>query len=202
MHFKTRYKEPTNNAPPIISEEIRSTTIFTTIPRSTIAPGSTIISSDPALPYGGTLIRYVWKITCPLIVKPKLHSKGRFLHRGQWSEKKPPSAKQRVRLAIVAALEQKPADFEAFLRLMEESGFLVKHGRCGVISFLAPGQEKPTRLRASTLLTGFDPADIQDVIAGKRPIPEIPYEASRLFLVFLIISISLSSNRNFQKAVL
>ena len=65
LHFKTRYKEPTNNAPPIISEEIISTTIFTTIPRSTIAPGSTIIPSDPALPYGGTLIRYVWKITCP-----------------------------------------------------------------------------------------------------------------------------------------
>ena len=57
---------------------------------------------------------------------------------------------QRVRLAVIAALEKKPADFAAFLRLMEESGFAVKHGRGGVISFLAPGQDKPTRLRAST----------------------------------------------------
>ncbi len=124
-----------------------------------------------------------------VIVNPKLHSKGRFLHYGQWIGEKPPSAKQRVRLAIVAALEQKPADFEAFLRLMEESGFAVKHGRGGVISFLAPGQEKPTRLRASTLGAGFDPADIRDVIAGKLPIPEIPHEAPATRKVSLVIDI-------------
>ena len=60
---------------------------------------------------------------------------------------------------------------------MEESGFAVKHGRGGVISFLAPGQDKPTRLRASTLGAGFDPEDIQAVIAGERPIPELPQDA-------------------------
>ena len=124
-----------------------------------------------------------------VILNPKLHSKGCFLHYGQWIGEKPPSAKQRVRLAVVAALEQKPADFEAFLRLMEESGFVVKHGRGGVISFLAPGQEKPTRLRASTLGAGFDPADIRDVIAGKRPIPEIPHEAPAPRKVSLVIDI-------------
>lgn len=48
-------------------------------------------------------------------------------------------------MAILAALEKKPTDFADFLRLMEESGFAVKQGRGGVISFLAPGQEKPTR---------------------------------------------------------
>ena len=124
-----------------------------------------------------------------VILNPKLHRKGRFLHYGQWIGEKPPSAKQRVRLAIVAALEQKPDDFEAFLRLMEKSGFAVKHGRGGVISFLAPGQEKPTRLRASTLGAGFDPADIRDVIAGKRPIPEIPHEAPAPRKVSLVIDI-------------
>ena len=59
---------------------------------------------------------------------------------------------------------------------MEESGFAVKQGRGGVISFLAPGQEKPTRLRASTLGAGFDPEDIKAVIAGERPLPELPEE--------------------------
>ena len=112
-----------------------------------------------------------------VIQHPKLHSKGRFLHYGQWIGDRPPSAKQRVRLAIVAALKQKPADFAEFLRLMEESGFTVKHGRGGVISFLAPGQDKPTRLRASTLGAGFDPEDIRAVIAGERPIPELADEA-------------------------
>ena len=112
-----------------------------------------------------------------VIQHPKLHSKGRFLHYGQWIGDRPPSAQQRVRLAIVSALEKKPADFEAFLRLMEESGFAVKRGRGGVISFLAPGQDKPTRLRSSTLGDGFDPGDIRAVIAGERPIPALTDEA-------------------------
>ncbi len=111
-----------------------------------------------------------------VIQNPKLHSKGRFLHYGQWIGERPPSAQQRVRLAIVEALGKQPADFAAFLRLMEESGFAVKHGRGGVISFLAPGQDKPTRLRSSTLGLGFDPEDIRAVIAGERPIPELPKE--------------------------
>ena len=112
-----------------------------------------------------------------VIQHPKLHSKGRFLHYGQWIGERPPSAQQRVRLAIVAALKQKPADFAEFLRLMEKSGFAVKHGRGGVVSFLAPGQDKPTRLRASTLGDGFDTEDIRAVIAGERPIPELADEA-------------------------
>ena len=111
-----------------------------------------------------------------VIQNPRQHSKGRFLHYGQWIGEKPPSAKQRVRLDILAALEKKPTDFADFLRLMEESGFAVKQGRGGVISFLAPGQEKPTRLRASTLGVGFDPEDIKAVIAGERPLPELPEE--------------------------
>lgn len=102
-----------------------------------------------------------------VIQNPKLHSKGRFLHYGQWVGERPPSAQQRVRLAIVEALGKQPADFAAFLRLMEESGFAVKRGRGGVISFLAPGQDKPTRLRSSTLGPGFDPEDIRAVIAGE-----------------------------------
>ena len=97
---------------------------------------------------------------------------------GKWlGDQRPLSAQEKERDAIDAALAEKPADFAAFLRLMEESGFAVKHGRGGVISFLAPGQDKPTRLRASTLGAGFDPEDIRAVIAGERPIPELPQDA-------------------------
>lgn len=112
-----------------------------------------------------------------VIQNPKQHSKGRFLHYGQWIGEKPPSAQQRVRLAVVEALGKKPADFAAFLRLMEEAGFAVKHGRGGTLSFLAPGQDKYTRLRASTLGDGFDPEDIRAAIAGERPIPELPADS-------------------------
>ena len=115
-----------------------------------------------------------------VIQNPKQHSKGRFLYYGQWIGEKPPSAQQRVRLAIVEALGKNPADFPAFLRLMEESGFQVKHGRGGAISFLAPGQDKYTRLRASTLGPGFDQDDIRAVIAGERPIPELPKDGPAL----------------------
>ena len=71
-------------------------------------------------------------------------------------------------------MEKKPTDFADFLRLIEESGFAVKLGYGGVTSFLAPRQGKPTRLRASTLGAGFDPEDIKAVIAGERPLPELP----------------------------
>ena len=109
------------------------------------------------------------------IQNPKQHSKGRFLHYGQWlGEGRQPSYQARLRAAIVAALTQKPADFEGFLRLMEEAGYTVTHGRGGVVSFLVPGQDRATRLRASTLGAGFGPEDIRAVIAGERPIPELP----------------------------
>ena len=113
-----------------------------------------------------------------VITNPKLHSKGRFLHYGAWlgTERQPPY-KEQLRLAINEALAKRPADFDAFLRLMESSGYTVKHGRGGTISFLVPGQERATRLRASTLGDGYDPEDIKAVIAGERPIPERPVSA-------------------------
>ena len=113
-----------------------------------------------------------------VITNPKLHSKGRFLHYGAWlGTERQPSYKEQLRLAINEALAKRPADFDAFLRLMEVSGFTVKHGRGGTISFLVPGQERATRLRASTLGDGYDPENIKAVIAGERPLPEQPVPA-------------------------
>ena len=124
-----------------------------------------------------------------VIQNPKPHSKGRFLHYGQWLGERPPSYKQRLRLAIAAALAKGPADFPAFLSLMEESGYAVIHGRGGVISFRAEGQEHPTRLRASTLGEGYDPEDIREAIAGKRPPPVIHDETPPSRRINLVIDI-------------
>ena len=105
-----------------------------------------------------------------VIVNPKLHSKGRFLHYGQWLGKdKKLSYKEQIRLAVDAALTERPADLADFLRRMETAGVQVKHGRGGVISFLVPGQDKATRFRASTLGDGYGPEDVQAVIDGKAP---------------------------------
>lgn len=110
----------------------------------------------------------------PAIAEWLVDSKGRFLHYGAWlGAERQPSYKERLRLAINDALAKGPADFADFLRLMAESGYAVKHGRGGVISFLVPGQERATRLRASTLGEGYDPENIRAVIAGKRPVPHI-----------------------------
>ena len=93
-----------------------------------------------------------------VITNPKLHSKGRFLHYGAWlGRERQPSYKERLRASICDALAKGPDSFDAFLRLMEESGYAVKRGRGGAISFLVPGQQRATRLRSSTLGEGFDP---------------------------------------------
>ena len=105
-----------------------------------------------------------------VITKPKLHSKGRYLHYGQWlRDNQKLSQKEQIRLAIDAALTEHPKDFADFLRRMETAGIQVKHGRGGVISFLVPGQQRAARFRASTLGDGYGPEDVQAVIDGKAP---------------------------------
>ena len=105
-----------------------------------------------------------------VVERPKLHSRGRFLHYGQWQgTARPPSQKEQIRWAIDAALSERPADFADFLRRMEAAGIQVVHGRGGVISFRAPGHDRAARLRASTLGAGYGQEDIQAVIDGKAP---------------------------------
>ena len=105
-----------------------------------------------------------------VIANPKLHSKGRYLHYGQWlGENQKLSQKEQIRLAIDAALTERPKDFADFLRRMETAGIQVKHGRGGAISFLVPGQQRAARFRASTLGDGYGPEDVQAVIDGKAP---------------------------------
>ena len=113
-----------------------------------------------------------------IIKNPKPRSKGKFQHYGTWTagKEKPPTFQERLRLAIDAALAQGPADFAAFLSLMEAAGYKVKHGRGGALSFRAPGQERFTRCRASTLGAGYGPEDIKATIAGR---PRRTAEAGR-----------------------
>ena len=110
-----------------------------------------------------------------VIANPKLHSKGRYLHYGQWlGENQKLSQKEQIRLAIDAALTERPVDFADFLRRMETAGIQVKRGRGGVISFLVPGQQRAARFRASTLGDGYGPEDVQAVIDGKAPTRTAP----------------------------
>ena len=115
-----------------------------------------------------------------VIVNPKLHSKGRYLHYGQWlGENQKLSQKEQIRFAIDTALTERPVDFADFLRRMETAGIQVKRGRGGVISFLVPGQQRAARFRAArfraaTLGDGYGPEDVQAVIDGKAPTRTAP----------------------------
>ena len=87
---------------------------------------------------------------------------------GKWlGDQRPLSAQEKVRAAIDAALAQHPADFAAFLRLMEAAGFKAQR-RGSSLSFLAPGQEKATRCRGKTLGDDYTPEAIQERIEGRR----------------------------------
>ena len=87
---------------------------------------------------------------------------------GKWlGDKRPLSAQEKIRAAIDAALAQHPADFAAFVRLMEAAGFQSKR-RGNSLSFLAPGQEKYTRLREKSLGADYTEDAIKERIAGRR----------------------------------
>ncbi len=82
----------------------------------------------------------------------------------------------RLRLAIDTALAERPADLDEFLGLMKRAGYEVKKVRGGGISFrlTGQGQERFTRLRASTLGDGYDLKDVLAAIEGKEKRPGRP----------------------------
>lgn len=102
------------------------------------------------------------------IANPKLHSKGKYLHYGQWAgDNKAPTFQERLKAQIDICIAKSPPDMDAFLQAMVAAGFEVKHGRGGAISFRAEGQERFTRLRSSSLGMGYGPEDILVAIEGR-----------------------------------
>ena len=105
-----------------------------------------------------------------VIQNPKLHSKGKFRHYGEWlGASRKPSQKEQLRVLIDAALAQRPADLPAFLALLEEAGVKIIHGRGGILSFQLPSYERPARWRGSTLGDGYGPEGVEAVIRGEAP---------------------------------
>lgn len=102
-----------------------------------------------------------------IVKHPKLKSQGKYKHYGEWAKdrERPLTFQQKLCMAIDTALEKQPASMSEFLSLMEQSGYEVKQRR-GVISFRAPGQERFTRLRSSTLGKGYGQKDIEAAVSG------------------------------------
>ena len=105
-----------------------------------------------------------------IVENPKPRSQSKYKHYGEWQKerKRPLNFQERLCLAIDTALAKRPASLEEFLDLMKQAGYEVKKVRGGGLSFRLPGggQDRFTRLRASTLGEGYDLKDILTAIEG------------------------------------
>ena len=98
-------------------------------------------------------------------------------HYGKWlGDKKAPSFQDKLRLAIDAALAEKPKDYDAFLKLMAEAGYEYKAGKQP--AFRGPDQKRFTRLRS--LNEGYSEGDILSIILGKKELSPARKEAKKI----------------------
>ena len=87
---------------------------------------------------------------------------------GTWlGNKKQPSFQEQIRIAIDAALEEKPKDFEELLKKLEAAGLEVNRERKH-LRFRVPGQENYTR--CDTLKGDYTEQAIKERIAGTRTV--------------------------------
>ena len=85
----------------------------------------------------------------------------------KWQGSKPPSHRDRLRMAIDAALAQKPASLDALLQLLWEAGIEVSP-RGKSIRLKMPGQERFVRLDEDSLGEGYGIEALSAVLAGKK----------------------------------
>lgn len=90
-------------------------------------------------------------------------------------DQKKPSHRERLRVAIDSAIEQKPADFDALLQILKDSGYEIKKGRNP--SFRCEDQKRFVRL--DSLGEGYTKEDLTAILGGTKQIsPRNRKEAS------------------------
>ena len=98
-----------------------------------------------------------------IVENPKPHGKSY----NKWLGDKAPSHRDRLRMAIDAALEKKPADLDALLSLLRDDGIGVSP-RGKSIRLKAPGQKKYVRLDADSMGEEYGVDALLEVLSGKR----------------------------------
>ncbi len=101
------------------------------------------------------------------VVVPGKGSKGKSYAEYQ-AEKTGTSWKGKLKTAVDALIPQ-VSSFEELLTRLQAAGYEIKPGK--YVSCRAPGQERFTRLRASTLGDGYDLQDVLSAIEGKEKRP-------------------------------
>ena len=98
-----------------------------------------------------------------IVENPKPHGKSY----NKWlGEQAKPSHREQLRVMIDRALEQKPADFDALLKLLSEMGCEVSR-RGKAIQLKAPGWKNIARMN-DKLGAGYSEAEIRAVLAGEK----------------------------------
>ena len=98
-----------------------------------------------------------------IVEDPKPHGKSY----NKWlGEQAKPSHREQLRVMIDRALEQKPADFDALLKLLSEMGCEVSR-RGKAIRLKAPGWKNVARMD-DKLGAGYSEAEIRAVLAGEK----------------------------------
>ena len=95
------------------------------------------------------------------------HPKDKGKSYSKWLGDKAPSHRDRLRMAIDAALAQKPADLDELLALLRDAGIEVSP-RGKSIWLKAPGQKKFVRLDGDSLGVGYDISALLAVLSGER----------------------------------
>ena len=98
-----------------------------------------------------------------IVENPKPHGKSYNKWLGELAK---PSHREQLRVMIDRALEQKPADFDALLKLLSEMGCEVSR-RGKAIRLKAPGWKNVARMD-DKLGAGYSEAEIRAVLAGER----------------------------------
>ena len=93
--------------------------------------------------------------------------KGKGKSYNKWLGSKPPCHRDRLRMAIDDALAKKPANLDALLKLLKETGIEVSP-RGKSIRLRAPGQKNFVRLDGDSLGAEYDISALLAVLSGER----------------------------------
>ena len=85
----------------------------------------------------------------------------------KWLGSKPPCHRDQLRMAIDAALAQKPADLDALFQLLRDAGIEVSP-RGKSIRLKAPGRKNFVRLDEDSMGTGYSITSLPAVLAGEK----------------------------------
>lgn len=96
-----------------------------------------------------------------IVENPNPHGKSYDKWQGEQAK---PSHRDMLRTAIDDALSQKPSDFDALLKLLQDAGWEIKRGKR--ISLRMPGQARYKRL--DSLGDGYSEKTLRAVIAGEK----------------------------------